>query len=194
MSDRRQQILEAFRKRLHHYGYDKTTMSEIATDVGISVGALYLEFRSKEDILAALTEETAREFEAVFRGIAASQLPAPQRLRDLLRARVELWNRCCREAAHSGEVLLARSDRCTAMRSAKEARYLGLLERILADGAQSGELVVSDVQDCARLLRDAISVYLPPRSLERESGEVRADARRLIDLLVRGLTQELQRV
>ncbi len=192
MSGRRQQILEAFRKRLHHYGYDKTTMAEIAEDVGISVGSLYLEFRSKEDILAALMEETALAFEAEFGRIAGSRAPAAQKLRKVLQARIELSDRCCREGTHSGEVLLAGLDRCVKMRSAKEARYLELVERILTEGVQAGELEVSDPKACAGLLRDAISVYLPPQSLERSSEQVSRDARQLIDLLVRGLAPQLQ--
>jgi AcrR family transcriptional regulator len=194
MAGRREQILGAFRKRLHHYGYDKTTMAEIADDVGISVGSLYLEFRSKEDILAAVMEETAHGFETEFGRIAGSPEPAPVKLKRVLQARVELSDRCCREGAHSGEVLLAAPDRCTKMRNAKEARYLELLERILADGARAGELDVADPKVCAALLRDAISAYLPPQSLERDSEEVLRDAGRLIDLLVKGLIPQFQGV
>jgi AcrR family transcriptional regulator len=167
-------------------------MAEIAGDVGISVGALYLEFRSKEDILAALTEETSQGFEAEFQRIADSTAPAARKLRELLLARVELSDRCCREGAHSGEVLLAGLDRCAKMRTAKEERYLQLVERILAEGVETGELEVVDPKACARLLQDAISVYMPPRSQERRSEQVVENAKRLIDLLVRGLAPQLQ--
>jgi Tetracyclin repressor-like, C-terminal domain len=137
-------------------------------------------------------EETALAFEAEFGRIARSRAPAAQKLRKVLQTRIELSDRCCREAAHSGEVLLASHDRCAKMRSAKEARYLELVEEILAQGAQAGELDVPDPKACAALLRGAISSYLPPQSLERSSEDVLRDAESLIELLVRGLAPQMQ--
>ena len=194
MSNRRQQILEAFRKRLHHYGYDKTTMAEIASDVGISVGTLYLEFDSKEDILAGLMEETTRLFEETFREIASSDRPAAERLREVLLSRVALSDRCCRAGAHAGEVLLAGADRCQRKSREKETRYLELLESLVAQGAEAGEFDVADPAATARTLREALSVYLPPQSQSRSSEEVLRGAEDLVNLLIRGLMATLQRV
>lgn len=191
---RRQQILEAFRKRLHHYGYDKTTMAEIASDVGISVGTLYLEFDSKEDILAAVMEETTRDFEETFRGILSSQASAAEKLRDVLLARVALSDRCCREGAHAGEVLLAGAEKCRRMSSEKEDRYLGLVARLLEDGIAAGEFEVCDVAGTSGVLRDAITAYLPPRSMTWPSEEVVARAGTLVDVLIRGLAPQPARV
>jgi AcrR family transcriptional regulator len=194
VSNRRRKILDAFRRRLRHYGYDKTTMAEIAADVGISVGTLYLEFESKQDILAGLVEETSREFDEVFRAIADSERPAGERLKDLLQARVALSDRCCRQAAHSEEVMVAAADKCRQMKAAREARYLDVLERILSAGAATGDLDVQDPGACARTLRDALTAYLPPHSLGRPSEEVLAGAADLVEVLVRGLQAKLERV
>ncbi|MFN2431428.1 MAG: TetR/AcrR family transcriptional regulator [Gemmatimonadota bacterium] len=193
MTSRRQQILEAFRKRLHHYGYDKTTMAEIAADLGISVGTLYLEFDSKEHILAGLMEETVRGFEEAFRLILEAPSAAPDKLRDLLLTRVELSDRCCREGAHAGEILLPGADRCRRVGSEKEARFLALLESVVAGGVEAGELESADPAATARALRDAIAVYLPPQSLECASEDLLARAESLVNLLVRGLHPQLVR-
>lgn len=52
--EREQRILSAAAERIAHYGYDKTTIEEIARDAGISKGAVYLHFRSKEQLFEAL--------------------------------------------------------------------------------------------------------------------------------------------
>ncbi|MBA2565539.1 MAG: TetR/AcrR family transcriptional regulator [Gemmatimonadetes bacterium] len=189
---RRQQILEAFRKRLHHYGYDKTAMAEIAADVGISVGSLYLEFDSKEDILAGLVEETSREFEHAFSAIAGSDRAWAEKLREVLLARVALSDRCCREGAHAGEVVTA-AQKCRRVAADKEARYQQLLERLLREGMGAGELEQGDPVSTARVLREAISVYLPPLSQVRSSEEVLEGAEALVSLLIRGLSAQYQR-
>lgn len=46
----RKQILDAAWKRFGHYGYNKTTMAEIAQDCGMSAANLYRYFKDKSDI------------------------------------------------------------------------------------------------------------------------------------------------
>jgi TetR/AcrR family acrAB operon transcriptional repressor len=56
---REQRILDAASDLFLHYGYDKTTVSDIAREAGVSKGAIYLHFESKDALLEALiTQET----------------------------------------------------------------------------------------------------------------------------------------
>lgn len=52
--DREQRILDAAATLIIHYGYDKTSVSDIAAAAGISKGAIYLHFASKDDLFEAL--------------------------------------------------------------------------------------------------------------------------------------------
>jgi AcrR family transcriptional regulator len=187
LTSRRSRILESFRRRLRHYGYDKTTMAEIAADVGISVGTLYLEFDGKEDILAALTEETAREFERTFTDIVRSGRSAPRRLREVLAARVALSDRCCREGAHGGEVLVPGAARCRKASEEKEARFLALVEGLIREGAEAGELAAPDPAAAAAALRDGIAIFLPPHSIGTPRADLLRRADAVLDLLLSGL-------
>ncbi len=51
---RAQRILDAALDLFTHYGYDKTTMSDIARKAHVSKGAIYLHWDSKEDLFDAL--------------------------------------------------------------------------------------------------------------------------------------------
>jgi AcrR family transcriptional regulator len=51
---RAQRILDAASELLMHYGYDKTTVSDIAKQAGVSKGAIYVHFKSKDDLCASL--------------------------------------------------------------------------------------------------------------------------------------------
>ena len=51
---REQRILDAAANLFAHYGYDKTAVSDIARDAGVSQGTIYLHFASKDDLLEAL--------------------------------------------------------------------------------------------------------------------------------------------
>lgn len=52
--EREQRIFDAAAELFAHYGYAKTTMDDIAAHAGISKGAIYLHFRSKEDLMDRL--------------------------------------------------------------------------------------------------------------------------------------------
>ena len=52
--ERADRILDAASKLIVHYGYDKTTVSDIAREAGVSKGAIYLHWSSKEALFEAL--------------------------------------------------------------------------------------------------------------------------------------------
>lgn len=52
--EREQRILDAASDLFVHYGYDKTAVSDIAREAGVSKGAIYLHFKSKDELLEAL--------------------------------------------------------------------------------------------------------------------------------------------
>ena len=52
--EREQRILDAAADLFVHYGYDKTTVSDIARAAGVSKGAIYLHFESKDALFEGL--------------------------------------------------------------------------------------------------------------------------------------------
>jgi AcrR family transcriptional regulator len=59
LDERAQRILAAATRLILHYGYDKTTMSDVAAEANVSKSTLYLYWQSKEELLRALlTRET----------------------------------------------------------------------------------------------------------------------------------------
>ena len=80
-TDTRQQILQAAMDRIVHYGYGKTTMSEIAADCGMSAGNIYRFFASKVDIAEAMARKFNTELYHAYADIARKDCPAPERLR-----------------------------------------------------------------------------------------------------------------
>jgi len=61
-----QHILEVAGRLFAHYGYDKTTMDDIAREAGIAKGTLYLYWPSKEALFETLLFQTLRQVNADF--------------------------------------------------------------------------------------------------------------------------------
>lgn len=60
IDERRQEILDGAMKLFSEKGYDRTSISDIATYLGISQGLCYRYFKSKEEIFESAIEEYAR--------------------------------------------------------------------------------------------------------------------------------------
>ncbi len=71
-AERESRLLDAANDLITHYGYDKTTVDEIARAAGISKGAVYLHFKSKEALFEALLlRESERVMDDMFARIEA---------------------------------------------------------------------------------------------------------------------------
>jgi AcrR family transcriptional regulator len=79
---RRRRIQRAARTVFAERGYAKTSIEQIAREASLSVGAIYLYFRSKEDLYVSLLEETLELFDSELRQIrSAPDLNANEQLR-----------------------------------------------------------------------------------------------------------------
>ncbi len=90
--NRRHELLDAAARRFCREGYDRTSVRDIAEDVGILSGSIYYHFASKEELLVAVHEEGVKRITGeVLRAIAACAEPW------------ERLERAC--AAHMGTLL-----------------------------------------------------------------------------------------
>jgi AcrR family transcriptional regulator len=88
--DTRDSILKAAAERILHYGYGKTTMSEIAADCGMSAGNIYRFFPSKIDIAEAMTRRFSAESHQTYAAIIRDPARTPfQKLQDFFTYRLE---------------------------------------------------------------------------------------------------------
>jgi AcrR family transcriptional regulator len=72
---RRQQIVTAARRCVIEQGFHKTTMAEVIRESGLSAGAVYGYFKSKDEIVAAIAEEALSTVDELFGKILASEEP-----------------------------------------------------------------------------------------------------------------------
>jgi AcrR family transcriptional regulator len=61
LAARRQQILDAARNRFLRNGFHATSMQDVIAEAGLSVGAVYRYFKSKNDIVEAIAEQYASQ-------------------------------------------------------------------------------------------------------------------------------------
>ena len=70
---RRAQIVDAARHCVLSDGFHKTTMADVIQESGLSAGAVYGYFKSKEEIVAAIAEDALSTVDEVFQKILATE-------------------------------------------------------------------------------------------------------------------------
>jgi AcrR family transcriptional regulator len=76
-------------RRFVEHGYDKTSLREIADDVGVTKAALYYHFRTKEDIVAAAMNDFGAAVTS-FQGWAANRPTGPDGEAELVDRLIDL--------------------------------------------------------------------------------------------------------
>jgi TetR/AcrR family transcriptional regulator, transcriptional repressor of aconitase len=72
---RRRQILDGARRCFTGNGFHATSMQDVLKEAGLSAGAVYRYFRSKEEIVAAVAAETLESVRESYAAVAAADPP-----------------------------------------------------------------------------------------------------------------------
>jgi AcrR family transcriptional regulator len=188
----RESILDATDRLLARFGYRKMTVEDIAAEAGIGKGTIYLHFNSKEEVVLShvdrIVDRLKQQHLAV---IARSKITAPERIRQMLLARVLFRFDSIQHYTQSLNDLLA------ALRPgllARRARYFEeeaqIFAEVLAEGRLSGEFEIPNEMAAARALLEATNGLLPYSLSTAELGERKEVEKRtsaIADLLLRGL-------
>jgi AcrR family transcriptional regulator len=86
---RREQIIEAADAYFRQFGYNKTTVADLAKSIGVSSAYVYRFFESKRSIGEAVCRKCLGDIEAALEDIAASEQSATMRLRRIMRVKFE---------------------------------------------------------------------------------------------------------
>jgi TetR/AcrR family transcriptional regulator, ethionamide resistance regulator len=88
---REQQILDAAEKLLATRGYADMTVGDIAEGAGITRGALYFYFASKQDVLIALVAQTVQALQEKSGAALADTAPVDDVISTALERTAQLW-------------------------------------------------------------------------------------------------------
>ena len=132
-------IITAAAKVFQTKGYHAATVQDIADAVGILKGSLYHHVKSKEDLLYLIVKEPIARIYERMAEIAASDLPAGEKLRRAILAHLEAFDR------HYPHLFVYLHEREEMKRRFREQfklspkQYERCWQQILREGVKSGE-------------------------------------------------------
>lgn len=144
--DIKSQILDKSEERFTHYGFNKTTMAEIAKDCEMSAANLYRYFENKEEIGVCIVEQCMETKENLFRDIIRLPgLSAAQMLEDIILEELRyIYGEFTRRPKISELVQFISQHRMDIVNKHCE-RKKALIAEVLAKGNASGEFDIADI-------------------------------------------------
>lgn len=187
----REAILDATDSLLSRYGYKKMTIDDLAKEVGIGKGSVYLHFTSKEEIVLSHVDRIIEQLKGKLAAISASDAKPEERLRKMLRTRVlHRFESVQHYTQNLNDLLAAIRPRFLARREIYFNEEARIFASVVEDGQKSGDFSGGDASEIAESMILATNSLLPFNLTVQELGsrkDVETKIKRLADLLLQGL-------
>src|SRR3954467_5311478 len=148
----REAILDATDLLLARYGYKKMTIDDLAAEVGIGKGSIYLHFSSKEEIALARIDRLVERVKQRLVEIAAADIPVKDRVKQMLLTRVLFRFDSVQHYTQSlNELLAALRPKLLERRRRYFEDEAKIIAGVLAEGQTSGAFSTGDAIGKAHL-------------------------------------------
>jgi AcrR family transcriptional regulator len=185
----RARIVRAAQALFHRYGYQKTTVADIARDLGMSSANVYRFFESKKAINEAVALTLTGEVEAEARRNAAAAGPAAERLRKLLTDMHSMnAERYLRDLKMHEMVAVAITESWPIIRQHLETIH-GILAELIREGIARGEFRDCDPVMAAHCVQAAMVRYCHPRLMVECAGMPHPTLDEMVDFLLASLSR-----
>ena len=187
----RDAILDATDSLLSRYGYKKMTIDDLAKEVGIGKGSVYLHFTSKEEIVLSHIDRIVERLKVKLHKIAAETDSPESRLKRMLVCRVlHRFDSVQHYTVSISDLLAAIRPRLLERRQKYFAEEAQIFAGIVVEGQIGGVFQNGDAMEIADTLMTATNSLLPLSLSTEELGEreeIEEKITRLADLLLNGV-------
>lgn len=157
-----EKILSAASKLFLEKGFDKTSMQDIVATAGISKGAIYHHFQSKEEIMAAVTEKQAQLIKATMENWLSDTKSLKGK--DKLTAILEK-NLASQEAHSLDDVMSARIKSAEFVLNYMQGcvnNDAAFISAIIKEGNEDGSLNIAYPDECAEVFLLLLNIWCDP--------------------------------
>lgn len=184
----RDQIVEAAHEYFGHYGYAKTTVSDLARAIGFSKAYIYRFFESKQAIGEAIVGECVDEIFATTREAVESGRDANDKLRKFAKTVTSATMEVAFNDRKIYEVATQASSENWPPVQAYVERLQALLEDILKEGRETGQFErKTPIDETCRAIYYALLVFNDPVFLQRSSDLLPDAQTEVVNLILRSL-------
>ncbi|WP_455366862.1 TetR/AcrR family transcriptional regulator [Kaarinaea lacus] len=185
----RQKILHAAEERFQQFGYNKTTMAEIAKDCDMSAANLYRYFENKLAIGAALACNCLnQDIENLKKIVFDKQLSPADKLQNVVLATLDFTYTQWSDTPRINEMVTAICHERVDIVDQHVLQKQALLITLLREGNQQGSFDVADPEVTAEAILTATTLFDVPLLMPLFSREAfERKAKNLVSMILHGL-------
>jgi len=150
--EKRQQILNAASECLARYGYDKTTMDDIARRIGLNKTSLYYYYRNKESIFIEVIVQEAKTFLDALQAKAIKSRGCKNQILTYLTERFRYYQHVVNLHHLSMDTLRSIQPSFKALYQTVLDREIEFIANLLQDGMGRGEIKPGPVLKLSRII------------------------------------------
>ena len=185
----RNQIVAAATEHFSLYGYEKTTVSDLAKAIGFSKAYIYKFFESKQAIGEAICANCLHELETEVREAVDGTERPPEKLRRMFKAVVEASLRLFSTDRKLYEIAASAASERWEPARAYELHIQQLLQDIVQQGRQSGDFErKTPLDETAMAIYLVMRPYLNPLLLQHSFDYTTEAPAQLSSLVLRSLS------
>ncbi|MFF6012416.1 TetR family transcriptional regulator [Rahnella sp. R3(2024)] len=185
----RDQIVDAATEHFGHFGYEKTTVSELAKSIGFSKSYIYKFFDSKQAIGEVICANRLAMIMEIVNSAIADAPSASEKLRRLFRALTEAGSDLFFHDRKLYDIAAVAARDKWPSAEAYEKRLRLLVEHIIVEGRQAGEFErKTPLDEAAHALYLVMRPYISPIQLQHNLDTAPAAATLLSSLILRSLS------
>ena len=158
----RARILEAAEQQFRRMGYHRTSVADIAAELGMSPANIYRFFPSRDAINESICGRVVNEVADIAFAIARTNAPAMQKLAQLLTAVHHHNKMMLVKARPMHELIVAATQGNWPIIKAHIEQMVMIFEAIIREGIEAGEFDVEDAAEAARAVRSASMAFFHP--------------------------------
>ncbi|WP_295475725.1 TetR/AcrR family transcriptional regulator [uncultured Pseudomonas sp.] len=184
----REQVIEAATRYFGHYGYEKTTVSDLAKAIGFSKAYIYKFFDSKQAIGGVICSNRLAMIMQVVDAAIADAPTASERLRRLFRSITEAGSELFFHDRKLYDIAAVASREQWPSVQGHEQRIRGLIQQILLEGRESGEFErKTPLDETTNAIYLVMRPYVSPAQLQYNLDSAPEAAVQLSALILRSL-------
>jgi AcrR family transcriptional regulator len=188
----REKIIKVASRIFGRYGFQKTTMDEIARTAHKAKGSIYYYFRSKEELFMAVVNKEMDELREALLNVVEEETGATTMLRDYLLTRMKVLSGAINYHETLKADFLETFEFLDEIRSEFDAFEVDLLSGILKKGINDKTFKVEDAGKTAQVIILAMKAIEIPFYLQKKIVEYENTIVELLDILIRGLEKGSQ--
>jgi AcrR family transcriptional regulator len=162
----RARILEVAEEHFRRMGYHKTSVADIASELGMSRANVYRFFPSRDAINESICGRVVNEVAEIAFAIARTNATASEKLDRLLTAIHRHSKTTLIEERRMHDMIVAAMQENWAIIRAHIQRMVTIFEVIIRDGMEAGELNVEDPAEAAHAVKTAFMPFFDPILIE----------------------------